>query len=398
MKGNVETTRPSRLLELEGMRGVAAIVVVVYHAILFFYPGIYGGATAYLGNAAQHMRYEDNLFANPLTVLFHGTAAVAIFFVLSGFVLSVGYFQTGTIEIIQKHATKRYLRLMLPALGSILLTWVIMSVGLHAAKVSALDITHSAWLERQWNITPSLTEGIWQGLVGMFQGAIGYNNVLWTMKLEFIGSFIVFGVVALVGKLPLRWIVYVVLCIALQNSWYLGFVLGMILADAYVHKKFPFTIGNQGLLLVAFVMGIFFLGYSSVQNNITLQPTMYAASALPWLSDAGNKKFYLTIGSAMILVAVMMIPRLKRLFSYKWISMLGTYTFALYLTHYAVLFTVCAGVFVWLYPLVGYHYAALTAFVCSVPFFIGVSYVFEKYVDAPSIRLASAFSRWFLRR
>src|SRR4051812_4008381 len=104
-----------RFAELEGLRGVAAIMVVLYHFLLAFYSLAFLG----IGNGyevAQHMRLEDNLYGNPIMAFLSGSFAVAIFFVLSGFVLSIGFFATKKHEILQKLAAKRYLRLMLPAL------------------------------------------------------------------------------------------------------------------------------------------------------------------------------------------------------------------------------------------------------------------------------------------
>lgn len=92
-----------RFNELEGLRGVAAVVVALYHFLLAFY------AIAFFGPAAgsvQNMRFEDNLYGNPIMVFLSGTFAVGIFFVLSGFVLSIAFFQTKKSEVVKKLATK----------------------------------------------------------------------------------------------------------------------------------------------------------------------------------------------------------------------------------------------------------------------------------------------------
>ena len=77
-------------MELEGFRGIAATIVVLYHFILAFYPALSWGPDA----RAEHTPFEDDIFGTPLSIFYAGTFAVAIFFVLSGFVLSIGYFQT----------------------------------------------------------------------------------------------------------------------------------------------------------------------------------------------------------------------------------------------------------------------------------------------------------------
>ena len=74
--------------------------------------------------------------------------------------------------------------------------------------------------------------------MGMFtSGQANYNPVLWTIQLEFIGSFLVFGVCFLFASSKYRWLVYLALIIAFMNVWLFGFITGMILADLYVNKK-----------------------------------------------------------------------------------------------------------------------------------------------------------------
>jgi len=92
-----------RFMELEGLRGVAAIGVVLYHFGLSFYTLAFWGPGV---TSVQNMRYEHFLHGNPAMVFLSGTFSVAIFFVLSGFVLSIGFFQTGKLEIIKKLAAK----------------------------------------------------------------------------------------------------------------------------------------------------------------------------------------------------------------------------------------------------------------------------------------------------
>jgi peptidoglycan/LPS O-acetylase OafA/YrhL len=120
-----------RLLALEGLRGVAAIVVVIFHALLIFYEYmVFGPSVA----STQHMGLEDNLFGSPFRIFFAGTFAVAIFFVLSGFVLSIGFLSKGKKIILQKLALKRYLRLMLPALASVMIAWLLITLGQKANR------------------------------------------------------------------------------------------------------------------------------------------------------------------------------------------------------------------------------------------------------------------------
>jgi peptidoglycan/LPS O-acetylase OafA/YrhL len=387
-------TKSNRLSALEGLRGIAAVVVVIFHALLIFYPSFFYGPDGY--RPIHNIRFEDNVFGTPLTVLVSGAFAVLIFFVLSGFVLSIVFFQTGDEAIVKKLAAKRYLRLMLPALASILLTWAIVSFGLDTFKHQAETITQSGWLIPIWDIVPSITDAITQGVWGaFFNSSVNYNPVLWTIYYELIGSFLVFGIALLFGKYRHRWIVYLLLIVGFHQTYYLGFILGMVLADLYANGKFPFERNlHQVLSASLLVIGLFIAGFPSPTNY--LGTTIYAALRLPWLNDLQNHILFLTIGAAMVIVATLTLRPLKTVLETKFFSTLGKYTYSLYLVHMAVLFTVCAGLFVWLYPMIGFNKSAVISIIVSLPVIMGVACLFEKYIDAPSIRLSGIFANWFL--
>src|ERR1700730_17551481 len=69
----------SKLIELEVLRGIAAMIVLFHHFLLVVAPRLHG------------RNFPDDpiaLVRTPLFALANGTAAVAVFFVLSGFVLT----------------------------------------------------------------------------------------------------------------------------------------------------------------------------------------------------------------------------------------------------------------------------------------------------------------------
>lgn len=252
-KGEKLQTTSTRFLELEGLRGIAAIAVVIFHFLVLFYPGMFYGVGHSMA-PVQHMRFEDNLFGLPTGAFISGAFAVAIFFVLSGFVLTIGYFQTGDKKIIQKLATKRYLRLMLPAAVSILLVWLILSFGLNANKNIAEGISLAGSSSSLWTFNPNFFEALWQGILGIFTTSLNaehYNPVLWTMQYEFIGSFLVFLIALLFGKSKNRWIVYLFAGILTFNTWYIGFIIGMVLADLYVHRNKFYKIVKSRMLIIS---------------------------------------------------------------------------------------------------------------------------------------------------
>jgi len=79
-----------KLTYLESLRGLAALAVVFNHLAIAFYPALFFGPSApsHTGRAL-----EAAISGTPLNLLYNGAFSVSIFFVLSGFVLSYGFFR-----------------------------------------------------------------------------------------------------------------------------------------------------------------------------------------------------------------------------------------------------------------------------------------------------------------
>lgn len=71
-----------RINSLEGLRGIAALMVLFNHLGVMFYPAYYWGAEE-IGGHCEFIEYY--LGQTPLSFLFAGHSAVMIFFVLTGF-------------------------------------------------------------------------------------------------------------------------------------------------------------------------------------------------------------------------------------------------------------------------------------------------------------------------
>jgi peptidoglycan/LPS O-acetylase OafA/YrhL len=365
-------------MELEGLRGLAAVSVVVYHFVVLFYPALRSG-----NETLAHTSFEDNIYGTPLTLLFAGTFAVAIFFVLSGFVLSIGFFQTRDENIVKKLAVGRYLRLMLPALASTLIAFLLISFGAHTLTKTAGEISGSVELSNKWSTDISVFEATRTGVLDIFvnENAILLNGVLWTMYIEFLGSFLVFGFLILFAKSNYRWIVYGLLSIVTFGTWFLAFVIGMMIADAYaqglLHKI------KKSIFVPVSILVVLFMG--SYPKNTS--GTIYEYMKLDAL-DINYRLLYLTIAASLVVLLVLLSKRLRTWLQRPKVSILGRYTFSLYLTHLFVIFTVSCAIIINLHQVIGYNQSVLLAALISLPVFWLVTVAFERYIDAPSIKLA----------
>ncbi len=145
-------TAPGRLRSLDGLRGLAAFVVVVHHTLLTV-PNL---AESYRGGSVHGM--AARLFAfSPLHLIWSGGEAVILFFVLSGYVLCLPYAQGRTLSFVGYYP-KRVARLYIPVFAAVAgavalrsLFWHPVPNGswwlnLHAVRVSASDIVRDSTL------------------------------------------------------------------------------------------------------------------------------------------------------------------------------------------------------------------------------------------------------------
>lgn len=200
---------------LDGLRGWAALFVLLGHVGPNF------------------------LFAtHPLPVLpifFDGQLAVYVFFVLSGYVLSIEFFRTGKRKGIVDLALRRYPRLTIPIFASCLLAYILLKLGLFS-NLAAAELAKSGWLKLFYTFEPNLVEflrfSLWN-VYAAYSGEQSYNAVLWTMPYEMAGSFIIFGLLLLSSRS-----IYIQIGVtaaffsvsAWSNSPFLAFALGMALA------------------------------------------------------------------------------------------------------------------------------------------------------------------------
>lgn len=117
----------TKLPYIEGLRGIAALMVVLGHLSLAFYPAILSGSFSQIHT---HYAIEFLVMSSPLNLIINGNLAICIFFILSSFVLSYKFFESPCYELILSAAIRRYFRLAIPVFFSILLAYIFMRLSL----------------------------------------------------------------------------------------------------------------------------------------------------------------------------------------------------------------------------------------------------------------------------
>lgn len=227
-----------RLVFLDGLRGWGAVFVVLYHV---FCNGLPVNDTT-----ADSLKY---------LVPFSGILAVLIFFVVSGFSLSVSYLAEGRLQSWCSIVAGRYLRLAIPIFATCAVVHLVMVFGLVAPASDRLPL-----FQPFLNFAPTVGHLLRFSLFDVFfayDSRETYAGPLWTMSVELIGSFVVLLAILVLRPLPYRPLFLAVLSglilafVPWENAAYLAlFPAGAALADCF----------NRGWIeVIPKSVGLFFL-------------------------------------------------------------------------------------------------------------------------------------------
>lgn len=149
-----------RFQELDALRGLAAITVVLSHFALVF----------------PTSRVYQVAVSTPLHLFLNGPEAVILFFLLSGFVLSALWSRSRK-QGYAKYCSKRLIRLCIPFYAALLIAYLF---DLHFYSPVP---TSNAWMNATWTMKPewpmalrvALTDAHWAGQL---------NTAFWTITYE----------------------------------------------------------------------------------------------------------------------------------------------------------------------------------------------------------------------
>jgi peptidoglycan/LPS O-acetylase OafA/YrhL len=195
----ITSTDSGKLNYLESIRGIAACAVVLAHLLATYYPGATGDSSApHTGEGTA----AEWFFGLPLGFMVSGSFAVIVFFTLSGFVLTYKYFQKHNQKDLHRQAAKRYFRLAIPIFCIVVVAYLLIANGAMSNVHAVAQLTGSLEAARIFDFAPNLPQALYDATIGVLVDKnVVFNPVLWTMSVELIGSFVVFGLAALIGNL-----------------------------------------------------------------------------------------------------------------------------------------------------------------------------------------------------
>ena len=375
---------PGKLLQLEGLRGIAAVVVLLSHIRLTFLVHEALGVGRYLGS----------IFGTMFEAMLDGNFAVWLFWVMSAFVLSIRFHlgeQNENACLQMTDATiRRYPRLMLPVLASVLLAWGLHTSGLMTNTLLAAQLgpNYDKWLATYYLFDPNFIDAIksalWQSFFN-YDATTSYNSVLWTMEIELYGFFFLFAYLSLVGKHPVRWLVYLtttIIIYSLSLHWLNAFVWGTILCDVYIHRN---TVKQS--IPKSILNAIYYLNAHWVFSLVLIAPIIYLIG-LPNHADILHL-FLATILTGYVVIS----PSLKKFLCHPLPVFLGKISFGLYLAHFPIICALAYPTYNTFLAIVPQPVAAICSSLMLIIISLGAGWGMWYLADRPAI----AFSRYIAK-
>ncbi|WP_088348765.1 MULTISPECIES: acyltransferase [Rhodomicrobium] len=314
-------TSPSdKVTGLDAIRGAAAFIVFTGHFFRNFAPGL-----------------ERSANGTPFYTLFNGSAAVIVFFVLSGFVLSRRPLRSGRVLDIADAAIKRWPRLAGPVLlaGFAYIFGAVSGAFPRPAQVIAGSEPYLPFLLRGYgrhaeNIGGVLQEASFWAFLG---SAPKFNEVLWTMHWELIGSFVTFAMALVIClRLPLLLLAVVAAAAAAHHPYLSCFPLGMIFC--LLHERY----GRDASMANWLAIGLVSLGLVLFSYNLLDPAGLWGwAATLPAGTQLWAWVIIQNVAAMCFMSVALYHPGLRALLSGRLGAFLGGMSFPFYLLHVFVL-------------------------------------------------------------
>jgi peptidoglycan/LPS O-acetylase OafA/YrhL len=370
--GSLGAVSIGRISSLDGLRGVAAVVVVLHHCLLT----IPAFAAPYFGQTAPAS--VAWFVYSPLHLVWAGGEAVFVFFILSGFVLTLPVIRRTKFSYASYYPS-RFVRLYLPALVSLLAALVI---ALLIPRV--LRVGESAWMAA--HVEPLTPLTIAHDAV-LILGAHFLNSPLWSLQWEVLFSLL----------LP----VYVFVAVRFRRLWWLTSLLVLL----WVGLTFAVGIPKLAYLPMFFLGSILATQLDQLRavaskiyelpRNALIWWSLFAAAVIGvtafwWASPhltggALQATEVVVVISCWLVVVLAIVWKSASVFlNSRIVQWLGRVSFSLYLTHEPVVVSVA--------QLLPTSDAWLTPFI-AIPIAFGAAAVFYVVVERPSHRLAKWVSR-----
>lgn len=423
---------------LDGLRGWAALLVFNFH---FLFTYTWKVALGWGFNGENYALWQLPIVHMAVS----GHIMVAIFFVISGYVLSYKPLKTirsrsweQTFTTLASGTFRRALRLYIPSIVGITLVLLAVRVGVYNYSQLVIEEGHTiqGTNEQHPKVFKTLYWQYWDfhetlaTLMDPFNWALYYNYYnphLWTIPVEFRCSVVLF--LTMLGTSRLRSSMRMSLVGAMiwfcmrYGRWdVVLFLSGNLLAEADLingtweqrpqsatttssDHLFTTTLGPKWLppqfrpsqrkfWIAVFIAGLYFGSCPNIGFKWT-PFYMWLWDVTPWTYPEPHR-FPQTIGAVLIILGVNRSPEIQRLFTHPVSQYLGKISFAFYIVHGPILHSLGYSLMPNIWSIIGkdsdfqYVLGFFIGWAMCLPLSIWLGDIYWRAVDIPSVK----FARW----
>lgn len=392
-----------RYEELDSLRGLASLTVVFSHCLItlpLFYAAIHHEKVA--NNMARILSHS------PLHIFWAGHEAVILFFILSGFVLALGFLNK-TVEYPQ-YIVKRFCRIYLPYIVTIVISGYLFILFTNTHHIDEISGT-SNWFKQMW------FEKISFDMVISFVFMLGSNThnldtVTWSLVHEMRISIFFPLMMLLIKKVNGKPAALVGMGVIVGSSYLYLFVLPEIKTQdtALLAKNFTDTLYYTAFFIFGAILAKYKDVVASLYKNLNIAIKIILPLAIlifytsEWsFSLLGQFKYHgtpfiklvfktvidlLTAAAVIILfIAVMNSVYMQKLLKISMLKFLGSISYSLYLIHPIVLLAIV--------HLFGNEMRLKFLIPVVVITSILVATFMYKLIEIPSMKLGRQISKFF---
>jgi peptidoglycan/LPS O-acetylase OafA/YrhL len=351
-----------RWRELDAIRGIAACIVVLWHFYQVLTPEAFPGWIR-LG-----------MEGTPLYIIISGSESVMLFFLLSGFVLSLPFHRKTNRLSYRSFVVKRIARIYVPYLAALFLA-VLGNAWCHGLAINS-------WFMETWYDAPKLTTVLQHVLFLGNYNYYAFNTAFWSLVYEMRIS-----------------LIFPFLCIlVIRIGWFralwlaMGFAgLSVVLRNAGISGQTTETFKY----VCFFVVGILLAQYAlPIRQRLSRTPKILRVAgillslllySLAHLFPGAIKDGLLLIGASGIIVAGLNETIFSEALNWPIFQFLGRISYSIYLLHGTILYLLAYA----FYQRVPLEWLFLPFLTCVVV----ASTIFYYVVEKPSIELGRRLAK-----